>query len=240
MSQKMKATVPLALAVAVIAFVYVEFAANFTFHWVTNGDLGNGLSLPSNFHLVIPAAFVSWGMFFALGADNASLRLVAINSVVGAVAAVILFAFVATIKGLPDFWAISLGVAVIAFILIVLSGGWAWLSVPVIFTAFAACVFWWIATGLDGWATNGGGVGKSLAALKAPATAGAGAFGGVLSTPYGFVALNVGVSLLIGCLCGALSTRLAGLLTPKPRAAGAGAAEARTTRATTAENELQR
>jgi len=36
----MKATVPLALAVAVIAFVYVEFTANFSFHWVTNGDLG--------------------------------------------------------------------------------------------------------------------------------------------------------------------------------------------------------
>jgi len=93
-SEKMKATVPLALAVAVIAFVYVEFTANFTFHWVTNGDLGNGLSLPSNFHLVIPAGFVTWGMFFVLGADNAALRTTAVNSAIGSVSALLLFAFV--------------------------------------------------------------------------------------------------------------------------------------------------
>ncbi len=228
----MKATVPLALAVAVIAFVYVEFTANFTFHWVTNGDLGNGLSLPSNFHLVIPAGFVTWGLFFALGADNPALRTVATNSLIGSVAALVLFAFVASTTGLPDFWTIALGVAVIAFVLIVLSGGFPWISVPVIFATFAACVFWWIATGLDGWAASGGGVGKSLAALKAPATAGTGAFGGVLSTPYAFVALNVFVSLLIGCACGALSTRLTALITPKPKAARDGVAEARATRAT--------
>jgi len=213
MSQKMKATVPLALAVAVIAFVYVEFTANFTFHWVTNGTLGTtGLDLPSNFHLVIPAGFVSWGLFFALGADNAALRTVAINSLIGCLAGLILFAFVHAVKGIPDFWAISLGVAVIAFILIVLSGGFPWISVPVIFCTFAAAVFWWIATGLDGWAAGGGG---SLAALAKPTTAGAGAFGGVLSTPYGFVALNVAVTLLIGCLCGTLSVKFAGILTPK-------------------------
>lgn len=105
-----------------------EFAANFTFHWVTNGDLGNGLSLPRNFHLVIPAAFVSWGMFFALG------------------------------------------------------------------------------------------VGNSVAALAKPATAGTAAFGGVLSTPFTFVALNIFASLLFGCLCGALSVRFAAVLTPKARA----------------------
>lgn len=232
MSQKMKATVPLALAVAVIAFVYVEFTANFTFHWVTNGSLGpgSGLSLPSNFHLVIPAGFISWGLFFALGADNAALRTVAINSLIGCLAGLVLFVFVHAVKGMPDFWAISLGVALIAFILIALSGGFPWISVPVIFCTFAAAVFWWIATGLDGWAPGGGG---SLAALKphVPPTAGSGAFGGVLSTPYGFVALNVAVTLLIGCLCGALSTRFAGLLTPKPREADAGVAEARATRA---------
>ncbi len=238
MSEKMKATVPLALAVAVIAFVYVEFTANLTFHWVTSGDLGNGLSLPGNFHLVIPAGFVTWGMFFALGADNPALRTVAINSLIGSVAALVLFAFVASTTGLPNFWTISLGVAVIAFVLIVLSGDFAWISVPVIFTTFAACVFWWIATGLDGWAANGGGIGKSLAALKTPATAGTGAFGGVLSTPYGWVVVNVFVTLLVGCLCGALSTRLAGLLTPKPKGSGAGVAEAQRTTATTAERDM--
>jgi hypothetical protein len=84
----------------------------------------------------------------------------------------------------------------------------------VIFCTFAACVLWWIATGLDGWAPNGGGVGNSVAALAKPATAGTGAFGGVLSTPFTFVALNVFVTLLIGLGFGMLSTRLAALLTP--------------------------
>jgi hypothetical protein len=224
MSAKFKATAPLALAIAIIAFVWVEFAANFTFHWVTNGDLGNGLHLPSNFHLVIPAAFVSWGMFFALGADNAALRSTALNCLIGSVLALILFVFVDIVKGVPDFWAISLGVAILAFIIVTLSGGYPAINVPTVFCSFAACVFWWIATGLDGWAPNGGGVGNSVAALAKPATAGTGAFGGVLSTPFTFVALNVFVSLVFGCLCGALSTRFAALLTPKPRSTAASGA----------------
>jgi hypothetical protein len=77
-------------------------------------------------------------------------------------------------------------------------------------------VFWWIATGLDGWADHGGGVGNSVQALAKPATAGAGAFGGVISTPYGWVVFNTFVTLLVGCLLGLVSTRLAGVLTPKP------------------------
>src|ERR1700753_4155607 len=103
MSEKLKATAPLALSIAVLSFLYVEFSANFTFHWVTSGNLGNGLHLPSNFHLVIPAAFVSWGMFFANGADNASLRSTALNCVLGSVAALILFLFVDIVKGVADF-----------------------------------------------------------------------------------------------------------------------------------------
>ena len=74
MAARMKGLVPLALAIGVLAFVYVEVALNFTFHWVTDGDLGNGLALPKNFHLVVPAAFVSWGMFFAAGGDNAAFK----------------------------------------------------------------------------------------------------------------------------------------------------------------------
>jgi uncharacterized protein DUF1097 len=224
MSAKFKATTPLALAIAIISFVWVEFAANFTFHWVTNGDLGNGLHLPSNFHLVIPAAFVSWGMFFALGANNAALRSTALNCLIGSVLALILFIFVDIVKGVPDFWAISLGVAILAFLIVTLSGGYPAINVPTVFCSFAACVFWWIATGLDGWASNGGGIGNSVAALAKPATAGTGAFGGVLSTPYTFVALNVFVSLMFGCLCGVLSTRFAAVLTPKPRSSTAGTA----------------
>jgi hypothetical protein len=221
MGAKLKATLPLALSIAVIGFLWVEFAGNFTFHWVTDGNLGNGLSLPSNFHLVIPAAFVAWGMFFANGADNRSIRTTALNCLLGAGAALLLFIFVDGVKQVPDFWGISLGVAILAFVILMLSAVWAEMNVPTIFAAFGSAVFWWIATGLDGWAPNGGGVGNSLAALKAPAAAGTGAFGGVLSTPYTFVAIDVFVSLLFGVLCGVLSVRSAALLTPKPRTAPA-------------------
>jgi hypothetical protein len=214
MSAKLKATLPLATSIAVLAFLYVEFTANFTFHWVTSGNLGNGLSLPSNFHLVIPAGFISWGLFFALGANNAALKETATNCLFGCVAALILFVFVDIVKGVPDFWAISLGVGILAFIIVLFSGAVTLINVPVIFGAFGACVLWWIATGLDGWAPNGGGVGNSVAALAKPATAGTGAFGGVLSTPFTFVALNVFVTLLLGCAFGALSVRFAALLTP--------------------------
>ncbi len=214
MSAKLKATLPLATSIAVLSFIYVEFTANFTFHWVTSGSLGNGLDLPSNFHLVIPAGFVAWGLFFALGANNEAARETASNCFFGCLAALVLFIFVDIVKGVPDFWAISLGVGLLAFIIVLFSGAVTLINVPVIFCTFAATVFWWIATGLDGWAPNGGGVGNSVAALAKPATAGTGAFGGVLSTPFTFVALNIFVTLLIGLAFGMASTRLATLLTP--------------------------
>ncbi len=214
MSAKLRATLPLATSIAVLSFIYVEFTANFTFHWVTSGSLGNGLDLPSNFHLVIPAGFVAWGLFFALGANNEAARETAANCFFGCLAALVLFIFVDIVKGVPDFWAISLGVGLLAFIIVLFSGAVTLINVPVIFCTFAATVFWWIATGLDGWAPNGGGVGNSVAALAKPATAGTGAFGGVLSTPFTFVALNIFITLLIGLLFGMVSTRLATLLTP--------------------------
>ena len=43
MAARVKGFLPLALAIGVLAFLYVEFALNFSFHWVTDGDLGNGL-----------------------------------------------------------------------------------------------------------------------------------------------------------------------------------------------------
>ena len=57
------------------------------------------------------------------------------------------------------------------------------------------------------------------AALKAGTTAGSGAFSEVLSTPYGFVALNMAVTMLIGVALGFASARIAALITPTPEAA---------------------
>jgi Protein of unknown function (DUF1097) len=221
MAERMKGLLPLATAVALVAFVYVEVTLNFTFHWVTDGDLGNGLSLPASFHFVVPAGFVAWAMFFALGGDREAIRRVSIGSAFGCGAALLMMAFVTVSKGLPDFWSISLGVAVAAGVLVILGGLGEWFSIPMTFASFACCVFWWIATGLDGWADHGGGIGNSVQALAKPATAGAGAFGGVISTPYGWVAVNTFATLLVGCLCGVASARLAGVLTPKPAAARA-------------------
>lgn len=72
MAAHLKGFLPLALVIGVLAFLYVEFALNFSFHWFSDGDLGNGLELPKNFYLVVPAAFVAWGLFFAAGGDNAA------------------------------------------------------------------------------------------------------------------------------------------------------------------------
>jgi hypothetical protein len=214
----MKGVLPLATAVGVVAFVYLELSLNFSFHWFTDGDLGNGLSLPKSFHFAIPAAFLSWAMFFALGADGTAIRRVSIGNFFGCGAALLLMIFVVLTNGLPDFWPIALATAVLATVLVLLSTLGEWFSVPVCFTAFGSTVFWWVATGLDGWADKGGGVGNSVAALAKPATAGAGAFGGVISTPYGWVTINAFVTLMVGVLCGYASVKLAGVLTPKPKA----------------------
>ena len=214
MTSRLKATAPLAIVIAVLAFIWVEFSLNFTFHWVTSGDLGNGLSLPATFHLIVPTAFVSWGFFFAAGADSSALQKVAAASVVGSLGGLFVMALAPEVADLPDFWGIAVVVAVAAFLVVMISVVGDWYYVPGIFGAFAATIFWWIATGLDNWAPDGGGVGNSLKALGDPATAGAGAFGGVLSTPYVWVWVNTLVTLLIGCALGLASVKLAGILTP--------------------------
>ena len=211
MLERAKASIPLALVIAVLALLWVEFSLNFTFHWVTDGDLGIGLSLPSNFHLIVPAAFVSWGFFFAAGADRAALSKVTIASVVGTVGGLLLMVIAPKVADLPDFWGIAVTVAVLAFIVVIATAMGDWYYVPAVFGAFAATVFWWIATGLDGWAKNGGGVGNSVAALGKPATAGSGAFGGVLSTPVAWVFVDTLVTLLIGCVLGVVSVKLTAL-----------------------------
>lgn len=219
MTARLKSSLPLAIVIGVLAFIWCEFALNFTFHWVTDGDLGNGLSLPSNFHLVVPAAFIAWGFFFAAGADMGAFVKVVIASVTGGLAALGAMAGASATADLPDFWGIALWVAIFAIVLVLISAAGDWHYVPATFGAFASVFFWWTATGLDYWAADGGGVGNSLKALGDPATAGAGAFGGVISTPFVFVWINITVSLLCGCVLGLLSVKLTGLVTPAPRAA---------------------
>jgi hypothetical protein len=154
-------------------------------------------------------------MFFAAGGDSAAFSKVAISNVFGAVAALVMIILASATAGLPDFWGISLWVGVMATVLVLLAALGDWYYIPATFGAFASVVFWWLATGLDGWAEKGGGVGNSVKALGDPATAGAGAFGGVLSTPYIWVFINILVTLTIGCMLGAASQKLTAAITPK-------------------------
>lgn len=208
MLKRVKGALPLSAAIALLAFAWVEVSLNFTFHWVTSGDLGIGLSLPSNFQLVTPAAFISWAVFFAAGADASALRKTATSSAVGATAALALMLVAPKVADLPDFWGIALVLAVLVFVAVLLTASGDWYYVPGVFVAFAAVVFWWFATGLDGWAVNGGGVGNSIAALGKPATAGTGAFGGVLSTPAEWVYISSLASLMCGSFLGVASVKL--------------------------------
>jgi Protein of unknown function (DUF1097) len=212
MTARIKATLPLAIAIGILAYAWTEFSLNFTFHWFSAADLGNGLGLPSNFHLVLPAAFVSWGFFFAAGADNAALRKVAVASLVGGLAALATMALSSKTAGFPDFWGIALWVGVFAIVLVLMSAAGDWHYIPATFGAFASVFFWWLATGLDYWFKNGGGVGNSPAALLDSATAGTGAFGGVLSTPYAWVWVSVTASLLCGCALGIASVKLTAVI----------------------------
>jgi hypothetical protein len=214
MTARLKSTIPLALVIGVLALIWTDVALNFTFHWVTAGDLGNGLSLPASFHLIVPAGFVSWGFFFAAGADTAAFVKVVAASVTGGLAALGAMALSSATAPLPDFWGIALWVGVFAVVLVLMSALGDWHYVPATFGAFASVFFWWTATGLDYWAPKGGGIGNSVAALGDPATAGAGAFGGVISTPFVFVWLSVTASLLCGCLLGLASVKLTALVTP--------------------------
>lgn len=220
MTERLKGALPLAVVIGVLAFVACEIGFNFTFQWFTDGDLGNGLALPKNFHLVVPAAFVSWGFFFAAGADLGAFGKVVAGSVTGSLAALVTMVVSSAVADLPDFWAISLFVGILATVLVLMTALGDWHYVPAAFGAFACVFFWWTATGLDRWAPDGGGIGNSVKALGDPATAGAGAFGGVISTPAVMVWLSVLVTLLVGCVLGLVSVRLTALVSPATAAEG--------------------
>jgi len=221
MSARAKAIAPLAIVIGILSFLWTELSLNFTFHWVTVQDGANGaLGIPEKFHLILPVAFISWGLFFAAGGDNAAFGKIFIACVFGSVAALITMPLAFKTADAPDFWGISLWVGIFAFILVLILIAGDWYYVAGTFPAFAAVFLWWIATGLDGWVPNGGGVGdKAKALAAADGSAGIGAGGGLLSTPWQWVWFDVFVTLVCGIILGILSAKITAAITPKPKAA---------------------
>jgi hypothetical protein len=219
MATRLKAVIPLTVSIGVLAFLASELALNFTFHWVTvqDGVFGK-YGLPQNLHLVLPALFVTWGLFFMLGADTAALGKTVIAALTGSIFAGIAMFFGPLFADSPDFWGLALWIGITAAGLIVLSTvveDDRFAPAPA-FACYASVFFWWIATGLDRFVPDGKGAHTAAAVTSAitdkPLAAGTGAFGGLLSMSWLAVVLSIFVSLVVGSLFGLASVKLAGVL----------------------------
>ena len=216
MATRLKAVLPLTLSIGLLAFLASEVALNFTFHWVTveDGVFGK-YGLPQGTHLVLPALFVAWGLYFLLGADRAALGKTVIAAATSTIGATIAMLMGPLFAESPDFWGLALWIGITAAALIVLSTTVEddrFAPAPA-FCCYAAVFFWWIATGLDNFVPDGKGP-HTVAALTSaitdtPLAAGTGAFGGLLSMSWSAVAISVFLSLVCGALLGLASVKLA-------------------------------
>jgi hypothetical protein len=216
MSHRLKHAVPLAISVALVAFIWSELTLNFNLHWFTVADGVFGkFGLPEKFQLVLPATFVTWGLYYILGSDRVALRKTLIAATTGTVGAIVIMTLGPALAGLPSLWGLALAIAIVGGGLVILSavtedGSFA--AAPA-FVCAASVLFWWFATGLDNYVPHAAGphtvAALGLALTTHPLAAGTGAIGGLLSTPWQFVALSMWVSLLFGPVLGALSRVLA-------------------------------
>jgi hypothetical protein len=227
MSQRLKHTVPLAISVALVAFLWSELTLNFNLHWFTVADGVFGkFGLPEKFQLVLPATFVTWGLYYALGADRTALRNTLIAATTGTIGAIVIMTLGPALAGLPSLWGIALTIGIVGGGLVLVSALREDGSLPAApaFVCAASVLFWWFATGLDNYVPGAAGphtvAALGLALTKHPLAAGTGALGGLFSTPWPFVALSVWVSLLFGPLLGALSRMLAAAPTRVSASAG--------------------
>jgi hypothetical protein len=216
MAARLKAVVPLTISIGVLAFLATELALNFTFHWVTvqNGVFG-AYGVPESIQLALPAIFVGWGLYFL---TSLSFSKTAIAALTGTIGATLTMAIGPKLADSPDFWGLALMIGITAAALVVLSTAVEddrFAPAPA-FCAYASVFFWWIATGLDNFVPGGKGPHTAEAVTAAitnkPLSAGTGAFGGLLSTPWQWVAITVLASLVLGGVFGIVSVWLAGVL----------------------------
>jgi hypothetical protein len=158
---------------------------------------------------------VTWGLYFALGADRNALRKALIASTTGTIGAIVIMTLGPSLAGLPNLWGIALAIAIVGAgleLLSTLSEDGSLAAAPA-FACAASVLFWWFATGLDNYVAGGKGphtvAALGLALTKHPLAAGTGALGGLLSTPWPWVALSTWVSLLCGPVLGVVSRLLA-------------------------------
>jgi hypothetical protein len=216
MASRVKATAPLAFSIGVVAFLWSEFCLNFNLHWFTVADgIFGKFGLPEQFQLVLPASFVTWGLYFMLGANAKALRKTLIACVTGTAGAIVIMTLGPAIAGLPSLWGIALAIAIVGAGLELLStlSVDGYLPAAPALACAASVLFWWFVTGLDNYVPDGKGphtvAALELALTKHPLAAGTGALGGLLSTPWTWVALSAFVSLAAGPLLGAVSRLLA-------------------------------
>ena len=216
MSHRLKQAVPLAVSIGLVAFVWSELTLNFNLHWFTVADGVFGkFGLPEKFQLVLPATFVTWGLYYVLGADRMALRKTLIAATTGTVGAIVIMRLGPALAGLPSLWGIALAIGIVGGGLVILSAVTAdgSLAAAPAFVCAASVLFWWFATGLDNYVPGAAGphtvAALGLALTTHPLAAGTGALGGLFSTPWPFVALSAWVSFLFGPLLGALSHTLA-------------------------------
>ena len=216
MSHRLKHAVPLAISIALVAFVWSELTLNFNLHWFTVADGVFGkFGLPEKFQFVLPATFVTWGLYYALGGGRTAFRTTLIAACTGTTGAIVIMTLGPALAGLPSLWGIAVAIGIVGGGLVILSaltedGA---LSAAPAFVCAASVLFWWFATGLDNYVPGAAGphtvAALGLALTKHPLASGTGALGGLFSTPWQFVALSVWVSLLCGPLLGYLSRVLA-------------------------------
>ncbi len=216
MSTRLKRTGPLAISIGVVAFLWSEFTLNFNLHWFTVADgIFGKFGLPQKFELVLPATFITWGLYFVLGANRAAARKTVIACTTGTIGAIVIMTLGPALAGLPNFWGVALAIAIVGAGLELLStlSEDGYLAAAPAFICAASVLFWWFVTGLDNYVPHGAGphtlAALGLALTTHPLAAGTGALGGLLSTPWTWVALSTFVSLLCGPLLGIASRMLA-------------------------------
>jgi hypothetical protein len=214
MSTRLKAILPLTLSIGLLAFVATWLALNFTFHWVVVKDgVFGAYGLPQGIQLALPAIFVAWGLYFITG----TLAKTVTAAFTGTAGATLAMWIGPKLADSPDFWGLGVMIGITAAALVVLSTvveDDRFAPAPA-FCCYASVFFWWIATGLDNFVPAGKGphtVDAITAAItNKPLAAGTGAFGGLLSMLFWWVAVSVLASFVVGAVFGLASVKLAGV-----------------------------